>query len=413
VGGVSPGNPFAIYLGAQKEPNSNTFFWSVGSRRGQPFFSAQVLPRVGDYQTPEGNPRFLDIQFENGFICHQEHCFDAAYFLGYSGVYDAETESVLLAFSPTNLFPSGSKGNYFTFADDAFKARYGVIENEDSGKIANANGGSKFIVSSGSLPWIEASNDANIAGTYLARIETDEQQQWILDEMQCTSSTFWLGYQQDHDGRIVKGPGPAQRQVLYDSVTGCTKDLYCKYTPPKKRTADEFPGITPSLAVYLDPVTKLWSSQSTSTPKRFLFQSEVCSFNANQFFRYKGDEYHGSEALICSPNPTNDWSSSRNVFAGNHAYFNEKSFFAGAGVYFTNVENDAKKLLYFDCHCNTDPIIDKACLGSDAWPGCALYTNALEYYLDGLYLQRLMDGIGYGLAGLLDYGYWLSLYQLQ
>jgi len=87
-----------------------------------------------------------------------------------------------------------------------------------------------------------------------------------------------------------------------------------------------------------------------------------------------------------------------------------KAFFAGAGVYFHNDQNDATRLLYFDCDCNTDPIINKACLGSDAFPGCVLYTNDAEYYYYGFYFYRLYYGLAFSIRRYYEYVYWYFLY---
>ena len=236
--------------------------------------------------------------------------------------------------------------------------------------------------------------------------------------MQCIArENFWLGYQQDVlTNKIIKGPGPAQRQVLYDPITGCTTDLYCQFSTgtPAKRSVDYFPGETPLNAVFLDSVDGKWYAGSALTARRFLYQAEYCSYNSEHFFRNSFGENSNSDSRICVPNPTDDWASSDNKFDGNHAYFNENSFYAGAGVFFQNPENlSIKKLLYFDCNCETDPIIDKACLGSEDWPGCVVYTNNLEYYLYGQYFQRLIDGLGFDTRRYYEYIYWYYLYFLS
>jgi hypothetical protein len=385
--------------------SSNTFVWAVGSRRGQPFFSSNVA------SFNEHSNRFLDINFESGFICHQEFCFDREYLNGYKAVYDTVSEAVLFLFDTT--------GDYIVYPDDTFNISWGIIEHEDAGRIANANGGSKFYISNSVFSFIEASNEANIAGTYLARIDSSEQEQWVLDELQCTLSNtnYWIGYySDDFASKIVKGPGPSQRQVVYDQETGgCTKDLYCRYAPApsNKRNVNYFPGRQPFQAISFDTHSGDWNANIEENFYRFIYQAEYCSFNAHNFFRNSFAENSKSDARICVPNPTSDWSSSDNQFDGNHGYFSENSFYAGAGVLFENIENNAKKLLYFDCACQTDPIYDLSCLGSDAFPGCVLYTNNLDYYNNYLYGDRNLYGLGYDVDRYYEYNYWKNLYNLN
>ena len=352
---------------------------------------------------PYHNQRFLDINFESGFICHQEFCFDQAL---YEGVlkYDTYTNAV--------LFVSGFYNDYYVLSGYTGLADYGVLEYESSSVFANADGGSKFIVSKAYLTYTEANLEANVAGTYVARIESSKQQQWILDELQCTNTEiFWLGYQLDEaTDDYIKGPGPGQGQTFYNSVTGCIKDVYCNYQGSKKRSSTELPGIAPQYGLALDTSQGgKWVEYTDGTAARYLSQAEFCSFNADQFFRhnFKLD----NQARVCLPNPTNNWIAERNTIDGNHGYFSEKTFFAGAGVYFSNTENGAKKLLYFDCDCNTNPIIDKSCLGSSDFPDCVLYANNALYYQLGLYYQRLVTGLAYSYERMYDYFAWYYLYE--
>jgi len=401
-------NGFSFYVGAQKQPDSNLFVWAVGSRRGQPFFSASVI------SDNEARIRYLDINFESGFTCHQTWCFDREFLEGYVAVFDAEYEAVLFIYNPKRARPYQ---HYYVEPNLDALATFGVYEYEDAAKIANANGGSKFIVSYSVLPWIEANNEANIAGTYLARIETPEQQQWILDELQCATAKrahYWIGYMEDAvTGKVVKGPGPAQRQVVWDPITGCTTDLYCEVSTSKKRAATDLTGIAPRSALYLDPTSAKWKFEASTNNNLYIYQAEYCSMNANSFFKNSFSENDKVDSRVCVPNPTNDWSSIRNIFDSNHGYFNEKSFFGGAGAFFHNLENGAKKLLYFTCECDTDPIINKACLGSDDFPACIVYTNNELYNEYGFYLYyyRLIQGLGYDYGKLLDYWYWDYFYQ--
>jgi len=399
---------FAFYLAAQKSPNSNLFTWQAGSRRGQPFFSASIVP----YEETE--LRFVEISFESGFICHQEFCFEPHRFEGYVFVYSAEDEVVVIA-------RKLDYDTYWSYYAIPLQPQYyyigifvGIFETEPAGIIANANGGSKFIVSPNYLPYVEASNEANIAGTYLARIETPLQQQWILDELQCAIGTpYWIGYEVDFlTEKIVKGPGPAQGQVVFDptSSTGCVTDLYCPFDFSKKRGTNYFPGIAPDAAAILIGGFTDWEITGTDQNIQSIIQAEYCSFNADSFFVNSFVNDRSSDARVCVPNPTNDWSSTQNLFDGNHGYFNDKSFFAGAGVFFNNVKNNATKLLYFDCDCNTDPIINKGCLGSEDFPGCTLYTNDDEYYYFGYYAYRLYYGLAYTYERYYEYVYWFYLY---
>jgi len=286
---------------------------------------------------------------------------------------------------------------------------FGVGEYEAASVIANANGGSKFIVSYSALTFFEASEQASLAGTYLARIETAEQQQWLLDEMQCVDINLWIGYQMDPVlANYVKAAGPAQGQVVVDNNGNCITDLLCN--EEKKRSINYFPGLASPNALVLSSVSDAWFPVDAFQTARYIVQAEYCSFNAQNFFVNSFAENPQSDSRVCVPNPTNDWSSSRNILDGNHGYFNDKSFYAGAGVYFHNDQNGATRLLYFDCDCNTDPIINKACLGSDAFPGCVLYTNDDEYYYYGIYIYRLYYGLAFSFKRYYEYLYWYFLY---
>jgi len=191
------------------------------------------------------------------------------------------------------------------------------------------------------------------------------------------------------------------------------KDLYCRYAPSKKRNVNYFPGRQPFQAISFDTHSGDWNANIEENFYRFIYQAEYCSFNAHNFFRNSFAENSKSDARICVPNPTSDWSSSDNQFDGNHGYFSENSFYAGAGVLFENIENNAKKLLYFDCACQTDPIYDLSCLGSDAFPGCVLYTNNLDYYNNYLYGDRNLYGLGFDVDRYYEYNYWKNLYNLN
>lgn len=402
---ASAGKAYSFFLGAQKEPNSNTFIWAVGPRRGQPFFSANV---ISYYDTTHS---FYDINYESGFICHQAYCFEPHKFEGYKLVYDATTEAIAFVYvTDYNVEPF----------EAAATVTYLAIEYENPGGfIANALGGSKFSISFPTTAYYDANQAAIAQGTYLARISSQTQLNWILDEVQCVAAgtQYWLGYEVDYvTGDVIFSAGPSQAQVLYDSAIGCVTDVFCPYTPSKKRGASSFSYVPhyyqDKRALVLDVTSKTFKDITTGSTAGFIVQAEYCSINSNNFFRFNFAENVAVDTRVCTPNPSTNWANSLPDFDGRHDVFNDHSFFAGSAQTFVNdlYTTPVKKTLYFDCNCRTDPKIDLACLGSDAFPGCDLYTDATTYYVRGKYANRLIGGINYTYDRLKEYRYWKALY---
>jgi len=448
---------FSTFFGAVKDPSSTTFYWDVGRLRGQPFFQIdnnvfgtgyipywdlynyfffdkrdvnaeekeRLIPLASHLSKKRLPTQYIsyedwDVQFESGFNCLQSYCFPRS-FIGYF----AYTEfSRGLFFSILNQVSYSSNENFafgemdsigvdlpldyweYYYIDYGFVAStQSIIEYENIPTFANYHGGSKYQLMTGAFNWIAANDAANEAGMYLARIPSPEQYQWILDELQCATFNMWLGYKVDTvTGDILKGPGPSEGKPVYTEEFG--------YIPGEFNDKRTLPGIAPTQALSLRSVSGVgsWSRQAVGTAQLVLVQAEECSFNAKAFFGIDFQTEQRREKM-CYPNPSSDWSAEPTErYDGINGYVQGNAFHAGQSVTFTNPFNEKSATMYFDCQCRTNPILDLACLGSDNWPGCQLYTNAQEYYDAGLYEQRLGNpGLAESYRRMEAYYYWIYL----
>jgi len=325
----------AAIIGGRRDPTGSAYQWATGTIRGQNW--------IDPYDSTSGaDPR--------GARCNQQFCLRDM--LNARPITDvSQVGMALVVTDQLNplLVPSSGADCY-------------TVEINTVSYIANVDGGPPLQVVPALLNFDTHQRNAIMASSYIARVSSATQNQWIKDELQCGVFNVWLGYETStvsHDLRLSAGPGEGTI-IEPAGSTVCTGTYYCNLPNSAITLSDA--------AVKFLSTTGAWSMAAQSTTASALRQSDVCP-NLN------------GQVPMCAITSTSSSATSgitlqyMNPTTAATQYALSNAFYAGGP--FQKTVSGTTYLFYFDCNCNTDYRVDKGCLASTNPSLCSIYTEAI------------------------------------